>query len=56
MKFCDESIKLFLEELGSDLSAPGGGSVAGLIAALSGALNSMVYSLTVGKKNYVFRR
>ena len=53
MKFCDESIKQFLEELGSDLSAPGGGSVAGLIAALSGALNSMVYSLTVGKKNYI---
>jgi len=53
MKFCDESIKQFLEELGSDLSAPGGGSVAGLIAALSGALNSMVYSLTVGKKNYM---
>ena len=53
MKFCDESISQFLEELGSDLSAPGGGSVAGLIAALSGALNSMVYSLTVGKKNYL---
>src|SRR5471030_2508575 len=53
MKFCDESIKQFLEELGSDLSAPGGGSVAGLISALSGALNSMVYSLTVGKKKYV---
>jgi len=53
MKFCDESIKQFLEELGSELSAPGGGSVAGLIAALSGALNSMVYSLTIGKKNYM---
>jgi len=53
MKFCDESISHFLEELGSDLSAPGGGSVAGLVAALSGALNSMVYSLTVGKKNYM---
>lgn len=52
MKFCDESIKQFLEELGSDLSAPGGGSVAGLISALSAALNSMVYSLTVGKKTY----
>jgi formiminotetrahydrofolate cyclodeaminase len=52
MKFCNESIKQFLEELGSDLSAPGGGSVAGLVGALSGALNSMVYSLTVGKKNY----
>jgi methenyltetrahydrofolate cyclohydrolase len=53
MKFCDESIKQFLEELGSDLSAPGGGSVAGLISALSAALNSMVYSLTVGKKSYM---
>lgn len=53
MKFCNESIKQFLEELGSDLAAPGGGSVAGLIGALSGALNSMVYSLTVGKKNYI---
>lgn len=53
MKFYDESINQFLEELGSDLSAPGGGSVAGLIGALSGALNSMVYSLTVGKKNYL---
>lgn len=53
MKFCDESIKNFLEDLGSDSSAPGGGSVAGLISSLSGALNSMVYSLTVGKKSYL---
>lgn len=53
MKFCDESIKVFLDELGSDLSAPGGGSVAGLVSALSGSLNSMVYSLTVGKKSYL---
>lgn len=52
MKFCDESIKKFLEELESDLPAPGGGSVAGLISAISSALNSMVYSLTVGKKSY----
>ena len=53
MKFCDETINKFLEDLGSDLPAPGGGSVAGLISALSGALNSMVYSLTVGKKAYL---
>ena len=53
MKFCEESINQFLDELGSDLSAPGGGSVAGLVGALSGALNSMVYSLTVGKKKYL---
>lgn len=53
MKFCDETIKKFIGDLESDLPAPGGGSVAGLIAALSGALNSMVYSLTVGKKSYL---
>lgn len=53
MKFCDETINKFLDDLGSDLPAPGGGSVAGLISALSGALNSMVYSLTVGKKAYL---
>lgn len=53
MKFCDESIKQFVDELSSDLSAPGGGSAAGLVGALSGALNSMVYSLTVGKKSYL---
>ena len=53
MKFCDESIKQFVEELSSDLSAPGGGSAAGLVGALAGALNSMVYSLTVGKKSYL---
>lgn len=53
MKFRDESIKQFVEELSSDLSAPGGGSAAGLVGSLAGALNSMVYSLTVGKKNYL---
>lgn len=53
MKFCDESIKQFVDELSSDLSAPGGGSAAGLVGSLSGALNSMVYSLTVDKKSYL---
>lgn len=53
MKFCDDTIKKFINDLESDMPAPGGGSVAGLIAALSGALNSMVYSLTVGKKSYM---
>ena len=53
MSFGDQSIKDFLRDLESDLPAPGGGSVAGLISALSGALNSMVYSLTVGKKAYM---
>jgi formiminotetrahydrofolate cyclodeaminase len=49
MKFCDETIKQFLGELESDLPAPGGGSVAGLIASLSVLLNVMFYSVTVDK-------
>lgn len=53
MRFEEQSIKEFIVDLESDLPAPGGGSVAGLISALSGALNSMVYSLTVGKKAYM---
>lgn len=53
MKFCDYTIEKFISDLESDMPAPGGGSVAGLIAALSGALNSMVYSLTIDKKNYM---
>lgn len=53
MNFEEQTIKAFLRDLESDLPAPGGGSVAGLISALSGALNSMVYSLTVGKKAYM---
>lgn len=53
MKFCDYTIEKFISDLESDMPAPGGGSVAGLIAALSGALNSMVYSLTIDKKSYM---
>ncbi|MBW6410895.1 cyclodeaminase/cyclohydrolase family protein [Clostridium weizhouense] len=52
MEFYKETIKEFVENVSSDAPSPGGGSVAGLIGALSGALNSMVYSLTVGKKSY----
>ena len=52
-KFSEQSISEFLNDLGSDMPAPGGGAVAGLISALSGSLNSMVYSLTVGKKAYL---
>lgn len=53
MKFCNDTIEKFISDLESDMPAPGGGSVAGLIAALSGALNSMVYSLTIDKKSYM---
>lgn len=46
----DLKIGKFIEDLSSDLPAPGGGAVAALVAALAGGLTSMVYSLTKGKK------
>jgi glutamate formiminotransferase/formiminotetrahydrofolate cyclodeaminase len=45
-------IDAFTELLSTDAPAPGGGSVAALCGALSGALASMVASLTHGKKGY----
>lgn len=45
-------LKDFIDELGSSSPAPGGGSAAALSAALSSALTSMVFNLTVGKKSY----
>lgn len=45
-------IKDFIEDLGSNSSAPGGGAAAGIVGAVGVALTSMVYSLTVGKKVY----
>ncbi|MDF2884024.1 MAG: Formiminotransferase-cyclodeaminase [Clostridiaceae bacterium] len=45
-------IKDFIEELSSSSPAPGGGSVAALSAALASSLGSMVFNLTVGKRNY----
>ncbi len=42
----------FVDETSSESPAPGGGSVAALAGALSGALSSMVAWLTVGKKGY----
>ncbi|VYU63291.1 formiminotransferase-cyclodeaminase [Clostridium tertium] len=52
MLFKDYTVDYFLEELSSDAPSPGGGSTAALVAALAGSLNSMVYSLTVGKKAF----
>lgn len=43
----------FLEELGSNSPAPGGGSIAALAGALGGALAAMVCRLTVGNSKYV---
>lgn len=52
MDFKDYKIQEFLVDLASSSPSPGGGSVAGLVAALAGSLNSMVYSLTVNKKAF----
>jgi formiminotetrahydrofolate cyclodeaminase len=52
MDFKEYNIEGFIEDLSSSSPSPGGGSVAGLVSALSGSLNSMVYSLTVNKKSF----
>jgi formiminotetrahydrofolate cyclodeaminase len=48
----DKRLDEFLDELASSSPAPGGGSVAALLGALSSALTSMVCRLTEGKKGY----
>jgi Methenyl tetrahydrofolate cyclohydrolase len=48
----EKSIQLFLDELASKSSTPGGGSAAAITGAMGAALVSMVANLTVGKKNY----
>lgn len=48
----DKSIQVFLDELASKASTPGGGSAAAIMGAMGAALGSMVGNLTVGKKNY----
>ena len=48
----DQSIKVFLNELASKASTPGGGSAAAIMGAMGAALVSMVCNLTIGKKNY----
>ncbi|GAB6170369.1 cyclodeaminase/cyclohydrolase family protein [Clostridium carnis] len=52
MLFKDYNINQFVLELSSDAPSPGGGSTAALVSALAASLNSMVYSLTVGKKSF----
>ena len=52
MEFKNYKIDEFLSDLASDLSSPGGGSVAALVSALAASLNSMVYSFTIDKKSF----
>jgi len=49
---CSMKLDSFTALLSTDAPAPGGGSVAALCAALSGALSAMVSNLTIGKKGY----
>ena len=48
----EKTIQIFLDELASKSSTPGGGSAAAIIGAMGAALISMVANFTVGKKNY----
>jgi formiminotetrahydrofolate cyclodeaminase len=48
----DKSVQLFLDELASKSSTPGGGSAAAILGAMGAALASMVCNLTIGKKGY----
>lgn len=48
----DHSVQVFLDQLASKSSTPGGGSAAAVMGATSAALTSMVCNLTIGKKGY----
>jgi len=48
----EKKITDFLEDLASDLPAPGGGGAAALAGAMGACLISMVARLTIGKKGY----
>jgi len=48
MRYIEQSIKKYLEDLSAKLPAPGGGSVAALTGALAGGLISMVCNFTIG--------
>ena len=52
MKLVDLSLTEFVQVLGSDAPAPGGGSAAALSAANGISLTKMVCELTLGKKKY----
>lgn len=49
----DLTVKDFIDELGSNSPAPGGGSVSALSASIASTLVSMVLNLTIGKKEYM---
>ena len=52
MKLVELTVSEFVETLGSDAPAPGGGSAAALSATMGISLTKMVCELTLGKKKY----
>jgi formiminotetrahydrofolate cyclodeaminase len=52
MTMIDKPVNVFLDELASKASTPGGGSAAAIMGAMGAALASMVGNLTIGKKGY----
>lgn len=52
MKYLNASIKNYLDDLASDLPAPGGGSASSAAAALGVSLLLMVANFTKGKRGY----
>lgn len=52
MKLIDYNVKDFINEMGSDSPAPGGGSASALSGSIGAGLLRMVALLTVGKKKY----
>lgn len=52
MKLVELKVNEFVDVLGSDAPAPGGGSAAALSAAMGISLTKMVCELTIGKKKY----
>ena len=51
-KLCGMKLEDFIDEVGKDSPAPGGGSVAALAGALGAGLGSMVAALTPAKRGY----
>ncbi len=51
-KLCSMRLDDFIDEVGKDSPAPGGGSVSALAGALGAGLGSMVASLTPSKKGF----
>lgn len=52
MKLVEYSVEGFMQQLASDVPAPGGGSASALMGSVGAALAAMVASLTQGKEKY----